>query len=329
MGFYPTAINSIKKVIDKTIQFPENKEVFALDCCAGEGEAIEMLGLEYGCVTFAVELEKNRAVRATNRNIKKVLNADSLSGVRKSNGWVGLNFLNPPYGHTAIGERLELEFVQRWGLTTAVGGIMILVINPSSADEEMAKALRIQGYRPMFSYYDPQNEDYKKFAQFFVVLQKQLPNFRADVKKFINLFNNTVDINSDIEIEKLKIRTGTIPQLFKEIEVPRWKILNFLEKSKLKKSFFEELHTNGLSSGSIEQPNEGQSAILIAGGALNDTLTLNNGDKVILKGTSNKVKKEISTLSESGAVSGVKSIESFKTIIIGLNLTNGQFVKYE
>jgi hypothetical protein len=138
MGFYPTSILSIQKVIEKTLVIPENKEIYALDCCAGEGEAIEMIGQEYGCKTYAVELDENRAKETSNKKIDVVLNADALNGVRKSNTWVGLNFLNPPYDISASGSRLELDFIERWGLTTAIGGVLILVINPSSADEKMA-----------------------------------------------------------------------------------------------------------------------------------------------------------------------------------------------
>jgi len=331
MGFYPTSILSIQKIIEKAIAFPENdKEIYALDCCAGEGEAIEMIGAEYGCKTFAVELDKNRAIKCEEKSIFKVLNADSLNGVRKSNTWVGLNFLNPPYDRSASGSRLEIDFVERWGLTTTIGGAMLLVINPSSADEDMAKALRIQGYRPMFSFYDPDNADYKNYGQFFVVLQREKPNFRASLEKFIGLFNNPMNINTSEDIEKIIIRNGSIPAMFKEIDIPRWKIEKSLSKSKLRKSFFGELRKSSLMTKSIENPNEGQSAILIASGVLNKELTLENGDRVILKGTSNKNEAQfLATAHNVEDSDKVKIVEVFKTVVYGLNLTHGQFVKYE
>jgi len=329
MGFYPTSILSIQKVIEKTLVIPENKEIYALDCCAGEGEAIEMIGQEYGCKTYAVELDENRAKETSNKKIDVVLNADALNGVRKSNTWVGLNFLNPPYDISASGSRLELDFIERWGLTTAIGGVLILVINPSSADEKMASKLRLQGYRPMYSFYDPNNEDYKNYGQFFMILQKQLPNFRASIDKFKNLFLNPINLDSDIEIEKISFRTGIQPQMFNEIVIPRWKIEKQLQKSKLKKIFFDELRVGGFLNSSIENPNEGQSAILIASGALNKTLTLENGDEVILKGTSNKEETEVPQTDEDGNITTVKLLDNYKTVVYGLNLTHGQFVKYE
>lgn len=329
MGFYPTSVKTIKKVIDKTIQFPENKSVYALDCCCGEGEAIEMIGAEYNCKTYAVELDENRAKTATKRSIDKLLNADALNGVRKSNHWVGLNFLNPPYDVSASGTRLELDFIERWGLTTAIGGVLMLVINPSSADEKMATALRSQGYNPVISFFDPENEDYKKFGQFFVLFKQELPNFRASIEKFYSLFQSPLNINDDVEFEKLNIRTGVQPEMFKEIQTPRWKIEEILAKSKLKKVFFDELRQASMLNSSIEHPNDGQAAILIASGALNKRLTLANGDEVILKGTSTKEKKASGQMDEKGSISTVKLVDHYKTVVYGLNLTHGQFVKFE
>lgn len=330
IGFYPTNINTLRKIIDKTIEFPETKTVYALDCCAGEGEAIEMIGNEYGCKTYAVEIEKLRAMKALERNISKVLNADSLSGVRKSNSWAGLNFLNPPYGVDTSGNRLELSFIERWGLATAIGGVLILAINPSSLNEDLIKTLRLQAYKPMISFFDPENTDYINYGQFFTIFHKQLPNFRSETINFNNVMENPININHDIDFEKINIKSGGEPQMFKEIEMPKWKIEKQLEKSKLKKIFFDELRKASLLTTSIEHPNEGQSAILIASGALNKEVTLNNGETVILKGTSTKIKTEIGLVNEqTGNVDRVKIVDSYKTVVYGLNLSRGEFIKYE
>ena len=329
MGFYPTSVVTIQKVINKTLSFPENKTVYTLDCCAGEGEAIEMISKEYGCKAYANELDENRAKIASARDINVVLNADAINGIRKSNHWVGLNFLNPPYGTNAVGSRIEIDFVERWGLATAIGGVLILVINPSSADEQMAKKLQLQGYKPIISFYDPNNEDYKKYGQFFSVFQQQLPNFRASMDKFQSLFEKPLNIDDDIDFEKINIKPGAQPSMFKEIEVPRWKIEQKLAKSKLRKVFFDELKTASMLNSSIEHPNEGQAAILIASGALNKQLTLSDGNVVILKGTSTKFQKEAPQIGNSGKVETVKLIDSYKTVVYGLNITHGQFIKYE
>ncbi len=82
-------------------------------------------------------------------------------------------------------------------------------------------------------------------------------------------------------------------------------------------------------NSSIEHPNEGQAAILIASGALNKQLTLSDGNVVILKGTSTKFQKESPQIGNSGNVETVKLIDSYKTVVYGLSITHGQFVKYE
>ncbi len=329
MGFYPTSVKTIKKVIDKTITFPENKTIFSLDCCCGEGEAIEMIGAEYGCKTFAVELDKHRSQVAEKRDITKVLNADALQGVRKSNHWVGLNFLNPPYDTDSSNKRMELNFIERWGLATAIGGVLILVINPSSADAEMAKKLQIQGYNPLASFYDEDNEDYQKYQQFFIILKKQLPNFRASMSKFESAFENPISINSEIDFEKTTIRTGAVPSMFKEINVPRWKIEEMLEESTVNDSFFKKLKYVDNITSSIEHPNDGQAAILISSGVLNKAITLKNGDKVLFKGQSTKYIRNIEQANSYGEVTQVKASEAYKTVLYGLDLTHAEFFKYE
>ncbi len=99
-------------------------------------------------------------------------------------------------------------------------------------------------------------------------------------------------------------------------------------QSELKKVFFDELRKASLSSSSIEHPNDGQSAILIASGALNKEVTLSNKNRVVLKGTTTKYKVN-TEVEGSGGDTVVKSTDAYKTVVYGLNLTHGQFVKYE
>lgn len=330
MGFYPTDTNTIKKVIDKTIEFPKNK-VHALDCSAGDGEAIEFIANEYNCDAFAVELDKYRAMALEKRNITKSLNADALHGVRKSNTWAGINFMNPPYGTNSFNERLELDFVKRWGGATSRGGILILVVNPSCIEENMIRALRMQGYKAVGSFYDENNQDYKKFKQRFILLQRIALNFRDSLENILNALENPKNIDDEFEFEKIKITTGGKPEMFNEFQVPEWKLKRDLENSSgFKKSFFQNLRSSKIATTSIELPNEGQSAILIAGGALNKKITLKNGDKVILKGTCKKIVHEIITeLPTTDDEGTVKVRESYKTVIYGLNLSKGIFQKFE
>jgi hypothetical protein len=326
MGFYATSTVTVAKIIEKTIEFREN--TFALDCCCGEGEVIEMFKEQFGCFNFAVELNDDRAKLAEARNINKVLNADALSGVRKSNRWVGFNFLNPPYDYAADGERLEHKFIERWGATTVEGGVMMLVINPSSVTVEIAKKLILQGYAPSFSVYDPENEDYKRFGQFFIVMKRVREQYRHDLDQLMDVFRNPVPLDKLTLETPIVPKTGMPPQMFKEINIPYWKLQELLAKSTLKKNFFDELRSGTLDGGSIEIPNEGQAAILIAAGKLNKKIQLTNGEEVILKGTVKKEKVVRGQMDDEGEVKTAKRTDVYSTVVYGLNLTRGCFIKY-
>lgn len=330
MGYYPTDTSTIKKIIDKTIEFPENNQVYAVDCCAGEGEAIEFIGKEYNCITYAVEMNEDRALKCVEKEIDIVLNADALTGVSKRNNRFGLNFLNPPYDLDSSNNRLEVQFVQRWGQVTIKNGVLILVINPSGITEELVKTLRGQSYRPMYSFYDPNNEDFKKYGQFFLVLQRREPFFRSSTELFYELLENPTNIDEVEELEKIVSASGWRSETFKEVTLPKWKIDLALEHSTLKERFLKELKKVSFSNTSIEHPNDGQSAILIASGALNKEITLRNKTRIILKGTVSKIKKIVEVPRDDNSdVQLVKEIESYKTVIYGLDLSIGDFVKYE
>ena len=328
MGFYATSTKTIQNIISKMIDIDKN--TFVIDSCAGEGEVIEMFREEYQCYNFAVELNQDRAKIAAERNIMKVLNADAINGVRKSTKWAGFNFLNPPYDRGADGERLELKFVERWGNATIEGGVMMLVINPSSADEDMAKKLILQGYKVLWSVFDPDNEDYKNFGQYFILLKRVRENFRADLDEFMIPFTEPMSLDDFEEVEKIRPKRGCPPPMFKEIDIPQWKMNDLLSRSNLKKVFFDDMRKGSFKGGSIEVPNEGQAAILIASGKLNRKITLVNGDEVILKGTVKKHRVDKSVMDENtGMVENVKRIDAYQTVVYGLNLSVGQFVRYE
>lgn len=229
-----------------------------------------------------------------------------------------------------MGNRLEQQFIERYGNCTCKNGVLILVINPSSINEDMVRALRRQGYKAVGSFYDEDNEDYIKYGQRFVILQRVGPNFRDSLDNILYALEHPIDINLELEFEKISISSGGKPEIFKEISVPDWKIHEELNKSNLEDTFFNNLKRSKFSTSSIEHPNEGQSAILIASGALNKAIELADGTRIILKGTSKKVTNEVVTALPEGNISGVVKVrESYKTVVYGLNLTFGEFNKFE
>jgi predicted RNA methylase len=329
LAYYPTDPVTLKSVIDRFLVIPKNTHV--LDPCCGTGEAVAVFR-DYGSILYGIELDKQRAITAHKR-LDNVLNAEAIWGVRKANEWAGLLFLNPPYGKDADGDRLELNFVERFAPVVVKDGAMILVINPSSADEKTARALINNGFQVIASIYDPNNKDYKSFNQFFVILKRIDKKFRADLRDFQNVAWNPKPIDEcalttidEGTIEALSVPAGKAPSLFKEIEFPSWKLDDLILKSRLHKRFNALMSSAQGANASIESPNDGQAALLVASGAL--------GSKSIagwlLKGQVIKAQKEsCETDPETGEVSAYKVRDEYKTVLYGFNPKTLQFARFE
>lgn len=320
MGYYPTGISTIKKVIDMSIDIQPGTKI--VDPCCGEGEALASFR-NYDCDLYGVELDIIRSQKATAK-IDYLLNADAIYGVRRSLGWAGLVFLNPPYGVNFEGERLEINFIRNWGgVVRPKGGVLMLVINPSSADETMAKSLRGFGFVPIASMYDPSSEDYQKFGQFFIVFRREAFGYRHPLEKILEALENPSEIGT-VECEKHTPLLGDVPKMFRESEFPRWKLDALYEKSNLHQKLTTMMKTTHIGCGSIETPNEGQSALLIASGVLDKEI-----DGLVLKGTVEKFQVAAPVNSDDGELSKVKMIDCYRTVVIGLNTKTFEFVKYE
>jgi predicted RNA methylase len=324
LAYYPTDTKTLKAVVDRFLTIPENANVF--DPCCGAGEAVAVFRrCNSSSILYGIELDEKRAIAASKR-LDNVLNAEAIWGVRKANEWAGLLFLNPPYGTNALGDRLEFNFVERYGLTVAIGGAMILVINPSSANEKMAREIINQGFQIVASVFDPNNKDYKNFKQFFVVLKRIDKKFRADLQRFQALAWNPIDIDDvSPSIEPIEVLPGIAPHTFKEIVLPEWKLDDLLAKSKLNKRFDSLMSSAQGAQTSIESPNDGQAALLVVSGAL--------GNKGVagwqLKGQVIKAQKNVCDYNEEGKIAAYKVRETYKTVLYGFNPKTLQFARFE
>lgn len=318
MGFYPTDITTIKKVCESTLSIMENTIV--CDPCCGEGDALASFKMFNCAETYGIELDILRAKKARSK-IDYLLNADALMGVRRNLGWAGIVFLNPPYGLNGRQQRLEIEFVKNWGSVVAPGGVMILVINPSSADEEMAKTIRHLGFEPLASLYDEDNLDYQKFGQFFIVLKRVAIGFRGGIDKLMSALQHPKKVGS-FECDLYTPQVGKTPPLFKEVELPSWKQEEIYGKDDLDNEFSKLMKNSHTGYGSIEVPNDGQSALLIASGVLNKEV-----DGLILKGTVEKFQVQATTGDKEDVK--VKLIDCYRTVVVGLDTKTLEFVRYE
>jgi predicted RNA methylase len=329
LAYYPTDPKTLKIVIDRFLRFNgfsnspnasssfnagSNKKTFVLDPCCATGRAVSVFNEVTNASIYGIELDEERARRA-NSQLDRLLQADALYGVRKSNDWAGVLFLNPPYGLTALKERLELVFVEKYAQCVTKGGVMILAINPSSLDEKMAAELKNSGYRPIVSIYDPDNEDYKNYKQFFIVLQRIDKKYRyGSSSEMLEAIANPISIEQ-AQAEPIDVALGSAPTLFKEVDLPVWKLDELLSKSKLDKRIEALMSPSSAGRTSIEAPNEGQAALLLASGVLNQPI----GDW-LMKGQVVKVSTQTEECDpETGEPTNVVARDNYKTVLFGFN----------
>jgi len=324
MAFYPTSVKTVKKV-KAILNFAEESRI--IDPCCGEADAVSVFkdcGRVYG-----VELDTIRARKAESK-IDVLLNADANVGVKRSLDWGSFLFLNPPYGVDSLNNRLEHKFIESWGNTIVFGGYLLLIINPSSVDLEIAKVIRNQHYKPVLNFFDPHNEDYQNYQQYFLLFQKESKIYRHDAIAMFDWMSpeNSIDINH-FQGNLFEVPSGKEPSFFRERVLPSWKLDELLLKSDVSKEFEKELLTTQIGFGSIEELNEGQRNFLIASGAIDEPLIEGDWDKgLILKGTVKKITTESPQTNDYGEINRVKVSENFSTEVYGLDLNTLQFYKY-
>jgi len=123
-GFYPTPPRTLSLVVELLKgHAPHLRGHWALDPCAGEGEALAQVGQALGMKTHGIELDAGRAERAA-QVLDRVYQGDAL---RYWASGFGLLWLNPPYDY-GDGERLEEAFLKRYLESVLPGGIMVLLV---------------------------------------------------------------------------------------------------------------------------------------------------------------------------------------------------------
>ena len=326
MGFYATSVKTVSMIMDKVFTVKPN--TYVIDPCCGEAEVLKYYEDTFDAYVCGIELNNNRAQVAYDKHLTHLICGDAINGVAVSSAFSGLLFLNPPYDVASDGERLEHKFIEKYSNVPVNSGYMLLVVNPSSVNEKLAELLINKGYAPKATLYDANNDDYKKFGQFFIVLQRVRYNYRHDFGQMMNALTKAKPIESTEMVVKLEIPLGKRPVTFKEFTIPFWKQNKMLNSSKVKTDFFKSLQTSNSGVNSIEVPNDGQAAQLIASGVLNKELQLANGEKVILKGSTKKIIKEVAMANDENTIDKVQMSEVYTTEVFALNLSLKCFTMY-
>jgi len=144
---------------------------------------------------------------------------------------------------------------------------------------------------------------------------------------FEKLFMGPI-VDASLTETKIKFRFKQVwqhPQKFIEKETPVWKNDFFFNEQVSTTSFFNDVVKPKFLGGAIEVPNHEQLTVLLASGAIDKEVTLQDGRIVILKGTERlSVKSKIKYDLEDNPVAKIEQ-QVRNTLIYGLDMTNGEF----
>ena len=299
LGFYPTSLETLKKIFNRVEIINEEIErpLKVLDPCCGMGEAIgfikKSIHNSIKTESYGVELDIERGKEAIH-NVDYFLAGSAFSTILYSKTFDFL-FLNPPYGTHYIDDvqqRLEISFVEFFANTISLNGYMLLVISKNLFKDPMSHTigttLSQYGFKVEKVFYDETNSDYKKYNQFFILLKRVNGNKRASfsIEKNIKIgteflsqmdFSNAVEINS---IEKIclnfKLKKSRNFSFKSRESIPEWQIGKVLEKNQRAfKNAIEKLNSkriNVSNLSSVDSPNEGQSIILMMNGLIHNSI---------------------------------------------------------
>lgn len=327
LAFFPTDTKTLGKFLDKISVNQTQENFLVCDSCCGEGVALSMFKRFEGVKTYGVELDDERAKIAFTR-VDELIHGDGLL-VSKSYRKFGMLFLNPPYGDIRNKQqkivRLETEFVRKWGLSVATNGYLLLVINPSSANETMARILAEYEFSVECVFYD-ENAEYKKFNQFFILLKRDKAVCTPDeILQQIQL-ENAEDLNSFESIDIKIPSTSTAGLIFRAaFGLREWQKIELVKKSckisSVREQFF---NTRFLSASSIQIPNEGQSALLLGAGLCENAV---NG--FLIKGSVTKIEtagENATTIDSKGKVK-TRVQENFCSQVYAFDTNRGKYMK--
>jgi len=328
LGFYATP----ERVVDmiSTYLCVSGKKgggrVRAIDPCAGEGAALEMLcrSLEIGG-SFGVEIHEERAREAA-KVIGKLIRGDAFRVRAKADAFSFL-FLNPPYD-TDEGRRLEYKFLRWWNDFLCTQGILVLIVRQRGMVKHLAKFVAYW-FRDIEVYTFPE-EEYEAFGQIVLFgVRKKEAVADPDVQTFLESVPNRNDLPvlTDFAFPKYEIPSSPVNEsdfYFRNLDLTPDEMV-------------EEVWRNGLLQDVVDQlwPDKeeaqirpafplrkGHIAILVAAG-LTDGLLESNGSRMLVKGTVKKHQVRSSETHDDGTHIE-KVLDVLKISVRALDLNTGE-----
>ncbi len=183
MQYYPTP-QPVATEVARRLVLPETGDgiIRLLDPCAGDGKPLQLMGdylkardlkEQFEIETWGVELHPGRAREAAER-LDNVVQAPFQSvNWKPRHGLATVLFLNPPYDTSDHSEyrRQETYFLKKATQALVKDGILIYIINPSSADWHTGKLL-YENYFALEFYRFPADL-YDRFNQLVVMGRKR------------------------------------------------------------------------------------------------------------------------------------------------------------
>ncbi len=248
--------------------------------------------------------------------------------------------------HVICGDRTSVEVSSKWASLAACvpedetefgfyayrisefGGMIVYSYeNLFSTDDEYAMKEHFKRCRDVFGIrieYHIQ-EDGKRY----LVGRRMHINLLTflEFDDFQKLFVEPIVDTSLVET-KVKFKFQPVwsrPEKFSEKETPQWKNDFFFAAEATSSSFFDDAVKPKFLGGAIEVPNHEQLAVLLASGAIDKEVTLEDGRIVILKGTERlSTKDKIKYDLEGNPVAKIEQ-QVRNTLVYGLDMTNGEF----
>lgn len=122
---------------------------------------------------------------------------------------------------------------------------------------------------------------------------------------------------------------GFHPAQFYDKVEGNWVMEFHKDEMSLHGAFFEEVCREKMLGGSVLPLNQEQMAIAIASGRAKDEVRLKNGQVYIFKGTEKIDVEQKPKLGLDGVQTGIRHVEKKRTVIIGLEMNRGDFVRFE
>jgi len=298
LGFYPTppvVVQAIKRMLNPS---PKAR---IIDTCCGEGDALWQIAQGTDCITYGVELDKPRYLKAKQK-LHHVLWCDALHEFICTRDAFSLLFLNPPYDTTDVSEeekaeRVEMQFLRKHFSLLQNGGVLVFVI-PFRVATQAIRFLHTK-CRELYIFRFPEDE-YWVFKQVVIIAVKGKPNGKQ-IAESTALLSRLTDLTSytafevldditeaELEIELPAPSGGEI--MFKSVRLDPDEAALKVKNSPLWKQVKAELfRKKSLSSVHPLMPlREGHLAMLLASGLMNGEVHGRDG-RLIIKGS---VKKE-------------------------------------